>query len=439
MAAPSFSMRRFSTRAFAAALCLAAPRAARAGNEEGVLFGAEASLAAGAVTATTSEGSALWYNPAGVASVADSRLDVSGSAFMLRVHHVPSFLRVVGEGAEAATIAEIVSIPAAATYVRRVGARVHLAAGVFVPSHTDYTLRASRVTSVGSQWVNTETVLDDDTHAGFGVGVEVTPTLRVGASLFGVYRSSSGSAQFVGGTASSGGSDSYDAVSSLHAYRSVSIEVGVGVQWAPAPALRVGVSLRSAGIQLYESAYVTEVTASASAAGGARFTPRLSTESAFGFGVVTPLKLRAGVAWVGARGGLALDADIAPGERSLHDDPRAFNWNVRVGGRIRVREHLAFGAGLFTDRSPYRADGVRGERRLDFYGGTVGVEFGNSLTVVNAPAPRLTFSTTVGLRYAYGAGETDAMQIDAQSAISTVAAALSVHEVGVNVGSTLRF
>jgi hypothetical protein len=45
----------------------------------------------------------------------------------------------------------------------------------------------------------------------------------------------------------------------------------------------------------------------------------------------------------------------------------------------------------------------------------------------------------VGLRYAYGAGETDAMQIDAQSAISTVAAALSVHEVGVNVGSTLRF
>jgi hypothetical protein len=111
--------------------------------------------------------------------VADNRLDVSGSAFMLRAHHVPSFLRVVGEGPEPATIAEIVSIPAAATYVRRLGARVHLAAGVFVPSHTDYTLRASRVTRAGSQWVNTETLLDDDTHA--GVGQQVTASNAGGA------------------------------------------------------------------------------------------------------------------------------------------------------------------------------------------------------------------------------------------------------------------
>ncbi len=65
MVEPPCSMQRLSTCALAAVVCIAAPRAAQAGNEEGVLFGAAASIAAGAVTATTSEGSALWYNPAG--------------------------------------------------------------------------------------------------------------------------------------------------------------------------------------------------------------------------------------------------------------------------------------------------------------------------------------------------------------------------------------
>ncbi|MBM4363715.1 MAG: hypothetical protein FJ104_13625, partial [Deltaproteobacteria bacterium] len=40
---------------------------AHAGNDEGFLLGNQAALAGGAVTSSVHEGSAVWYNPAGLA------------------------------------------------------------------------------------------------------------------------------------------------------------------------------------------------------------------------------------------------------------------------------------------------------------------------------------------------------------------------------------
>jgi len=67
------------------------------------------------------------------------------------------------------------------------------------------------------------------------------------------------------------------------------------------------------------------------------------------------------------------------------------------------------------------------------------VEFGNTHTVVNGPAPALTFATTIGLRYAYGRGELDTVLIDLQNNPNVATGTITVHEVGVNLGSTLRF
>ena len=65
---------------------------ARAGNDDGVLVGNDAAVMAGAVTATVVDGSALWYNPAGLAAARVDTVDVSGSAFVLRSYDAKGLL-----------------------------------------------------------------------------------------------------------------------------------------------------------------------------------------------------------------------------------------------------------------------------------------------------------------------------------------------------------
>ena len=54
---------------------------AYAGNDDGVLVGGQAALTGGAVTATTSDGTAAWYNPAGLAQLQRPSLDLNASVY----------------------------------------------------------------------------------------------------------------------------------------------------------------------------------------------------------------------------------------------------------------------------------------------------------------------------------------------------------------------
>ncbi len=81
------SSRVFCSRAVATAtalLTLSATHVAFAGNDDENLLGTEAALTGGAVTATVSDGSAVYYNPAGIAAGTQDKLDVSGSAYTAR-------------------------------------------------------------------------------------------------------------------------------------------------------------------------------------------------------------------------------------------------------------------------------------------------------------------------------------------------------------------
>src|SRR5688572_24815439 len=68
------------------------PGVARAGNEDSYFQGNEAALFGGAVVAGVSDASSVWYNPAGLGSNERNKLDLSGSAFVLRVRTVDAGL-----------------------------------------------------------------------------------------------------------------------------------------------------------------------------------------------------------------------------------------------------------------------------------------------------------------------------------------------------------
>src|SRR5690606_13325082 len=97
----------------------------------GVLLGNEAAMSGGAVRAVVRDGSATWYNPAGLAAVDRDAVDVNGSAIQVRASEEPGLISsTTGETNDGGYL-EVVSIPAAATLARRVEPGVTLAVGIF--------------------------------------------------------------------------------------------------------------------------------------------------------------------------------------------------------------------------------------------------------------------------------------------------------------------
>lgn len=77
----------------ALALLVLAQAPLRAGNQNSFLLGNLAALCGGAVAVVGDDGASLWYNPAGLVAVDRDALDLSGSAYMLRLRDYPGILR----------------------------------------------------------------------------------------------------------------------------------------------------------------------------------------------------------------------------------------------------------------------------------------------------------------------------------------------------------
>jgi hypothetical protein len=100
---------------------LAASLPARAGNDDEIFVGNQAAMTGGAVSATVSDSSATWYNPAGLGSVGLAEIDLSGTCYTLRAYSAPRFIASADGQTDSASVVEFVSVPAQIAYVRRLG------------------------------------------------------------------------------------------------------------------------------------------------------------------------------------------------------------------------------------------------------------------------------------------------------------------------------
>ncbi len=423
------------------------PATARAGNDDGVLVGNDAAMSGGAVGALTDDGSATWYNPAGVAAVDRDSLDVSGSASMLRLASAGDLLSsATGRGADGGYY-ELLGIPSEVTLVRRLDPRTNLGLGVFVPQVTNHTDRVTLRDPLGdsvANWQLTQQESSSTYHAGITLAATVTPTLRLGATVFGTYRSFALTNQFFGGIDSGSGTDSVFGTASLTSSQSVSLEVSAGLQWQPIEGLSLGVTVRSPGV-VVGSAYHVTGSALAAGPGGISFAPTEDSGLSPNFDVITPTRFRLAIAHTWERGWISLDVDA---QHAL-DSPalgvrREWIGGVRVGARVQVDPTLALGTGLFTDLDPTRAIDAYGATRIDFFGGTLGMEFRTPHRLGEGEsAPDLVFVNTVAARYALGTGQIGGLRFDAAAPMggstSVQPVATTVHELSLHLGSALFF
>lgn len=112
---------------------LLAPATALAGNSDEVNAGIDVTLTGGAVVANTYTGAALWYNPAGIARIEKSSLEITGITFQTQIVRVPGLVTIgtdpVTESAGKTT--NFTVIPEALTFTIVLRENLKLGVGLF--------------------------------------------------------------------------------------------------------------------------------------------------------------------------------------------------------------------------------------------------------------------------------------------------------------------
>lgn len=432
------------------ALHLVGPAHVRAGNDEGVLIGNEAAMTGGAVTAVTSDGSAIWYDPAGIAAVTRGQLDLSGSATVLRIAETPRLLssETTGRTADGGYL-EVIGIPSAVTLVRLLEPRLAFGFGIFTPqltNHTDRVGLSDSVMGLTSRWQLVQQENTQSTYAGLSLGYQLAPNFRIGGTLFGLYRQQTLSTHFFGGATDAAGNDVFAAgSSSLSSLQSVGVELAVGLQWEIVPGVTFGAALRTPDLQLGSLFRSTSASITTTHGGALDFEPSDMSGLVPNVGVITPTRLRVGLAFRTQRAWLAVDADVAH-ELTVPGLGIERRWiaNVHVGGRYWIDENVSVGAGLFTDVSPTRRITQYGQTQIDFVGGSLGLEIHTPHELgPHEHAETLVFAQTFALRYAAGVGQIGGLRFsDASPTMQTADVLITpttVHELSLHLGSALYF
>lgn len=433
----------------------AQPRA-HAGNDDETLYGADAAMAGGAVTATERTSAALMYNPAGLAEVVEDTIDATVSALTWRRTSASNLLQSERGRHDPATLSEFLVVPAALAYVRPVGERVRVAVGLFQIRATDFTLPSSlRIPQDDGRVQDFQLAVSlagNDYDGTLGVGWAALENLSFGAALHTVYISQSASLHFAGSVhepdvvePAAFASESVITRASIWGWRA-----GVGMQWQMHPLLRLGVAVLAPTLLITANRTLSHFV---NAAG----IPSLGDPSGVsvneqydlthrGFDLVLPSRVRAGLAFEFDGGWLAIDGDYQHSVSTpVIGVSRKAVYNARLGGELLLRKHVRLGAGLFTDRGADLELRGFGDRSVDFYGGTFGIHFGTSHALAELEKDdAIHFDTTVALRYAYGNGQIAGLRIaedltEPDAVIQSPSVDMRISELSLYIASTLMF
>ena len=263
----------------------------------------------------------VYYNPAGLAFIEESRISFSGSAYSfnsqtvenIHIHYTPFHYRLSGTN----------TVPSGTVRTLRYEDWT-LAYSILVPvsvqaedlAHIDtFDLRGyiRHSTSEREMWF------------GGSAGRKIAPNLALGASLFGVYRSE---------TRSVSGVMTYhqrpDSLASFNEYTKRTIPgltAVLGLLYTPDPAWHIGASLQSPFVQTGGSATVFRSQFSASGAG---FTNSIVYDPEHETRHVIPPSLRLGLLYRPAEA-LDLLLDVSYQAQSRHEPLPGLFWTLRHG------------------------------------------------------------------------------------------------------------
>lgn len=403
-------------------------------------------MVAGAVVATVDDGSALYYNPSGLGNIDRDSVDVSASAYTIRFYTVPDYIRSSSGESEDASSTEFVTLPTQIAYTRLLTNSLVLGLGYFAPRGGDLLLRErfDFDDAEGSSSVAYDSrASTQEFFLSAGIGAEIVDGLRAGLSLHGTYESSvlSGAVFFGVGD---GATDKAILFSELQTFDRIGLELGGGLQWDVGRQLTLAASFRSPRLHVTESR-----KSSADLVAGANtmnqepvfFGSAAPSADAGSFrGFMTYGEYSVGASYRALATTIRAEVDLQPGITDVDlAIERSFGWGARAGVTHQLTGTLQLGAGVFSDQRSAKDNSV-------FYGGTVGLKISNEhLLADGEAADSLIFSSVFALRYAYGMTDSEHVTVDPSADLvgsfetGIEENALETHEIGLHVGSTLKF
>jgi hypothetical protein len=413
--------RRAAVVAVALAALLQAPRTP-ASNPDSTPVSPEAALTANTVLASDDPGGGGWYNPASLAAVTRSSVQVGASAYAITSMSVAGAIETtLPWGSLSGTMSSVryASVPSVVSYTFRLREGLGASLGVWTPFH-DYaggsTSGASSGPYPGAPGVTgsyTELYsfsrTRDDTWAGAALGWQASPRVRLGLMLQGSYSTRLGAVDF-NASLKTDSADPLEGGSHLDLSERVDLSyLGLralgGLQVDVTPEVRLALAVRSPAVRVLTWGSATRVVSAAVLLPGVPPTeyqitqelPR-GTEPA----VVEPVRLYAGLRWARGRWTLAAEADWHPAlDRWLTGQGAA--WNGRAGGTCQLSPDLTAGIGLFRDTSAMATGQTA--TTFDYYGLAGGVVY-RPRAVVAALGGSGSWDMLTGLavRGAYGTG-----------------------------------
>ena len=395
---------------------------------------------------------ALFYNPAGLARDGRHSLDLSMTAYNLRLQTIKDGLTVQfpdGESRTDLSATEVLPTPTSLVFSRNISPRIGFAYGVYVVESGDIRLDA-RQRREAFVIDNTFGAFDIDTGMnvqelrqtyliGGGLGYQLSPRVRLGGGLFAVYDRQISNVQIFSGARPTTQQESAFILAADSAdIKVLGLAPSISMQWDPEEHVSLGIIVRPPPFSVYTWGDRSPLVSAPGNAGGQVFETDLEVIKSWSVQPLEPLSAEMMISFYSSGYALGATFEIVPPIEStgtLAIDT-GFQWNFRMGGRFAISEAWSFGLGVYSDRAVDISELTGTQSDFDYYGVTTG------FTVEKKIADHISFNSTFGVVYALGSGTVEGVIIDALGGLDGVTARpqeASFHEITINLASGLAW
>ena len=408
-------------------------------------MGNEALMLGGAVRSTVSDGSAAWYNPAGLATIERRTLMANINAFTYRSQLIERGIGVEGGSGADIRVSNVNALPGSLAFGSSLSDRVSIGFGLFVTRadaiSTGLTL-AQQLDDVAYEFSATFDGRSQDYNAVLGIGFRPNDRSRYGATLVLRYARQARTTVLWNALQATG----LDAVAGTSVQEQLT-QSGIGLilggQWDLSEIVTLSAVVATPILTVADTLRLLETNGSGFSVPGDGGTTlrvqqlrQLSSDGRF----AGPTRMHLGLAVQPGPWTFAIDAE-ARIEPQINGPGVAPTWNLRAGLQVDVSDRVSVGGGFFTDRTQAYELRNFGDELLQFVGGSLGLRVSNFIRLdPDERAPQIVRSTILGVRYAGAAGSYGALTINLDdNDVRTTRTRNRVHDVSLYLGAEFAF